>query len=166
MAEVIGVVASGIGIRTLAARIAISVVKLKGYWDQVNEAPEAVESLLEIIELYHSIFAGIEEDQKRNPISPLVADRTLTTKCLDICKKAESRLKDLVDELGADLCATSRLRRKKSALKVVLNEKKIEKHTKTLEHTVQLLTLAYQWYTRFEFQCLVYLILYNSKIIS
>lgn len=142
MAEAIAVVASGVSIGTLAAQIAISIVKLKGYWDQVKEVPEVVRSLLDEIELYHYILVGIEEDQGRYPVSPLLLDQTLTTKCLTICKKAETRLKEVVDELGADIYATSRLKRKKSAFKAVLNEKRIQRHSKTLKRTVQLLTLA------------------------
>ena len=42
MAELVGVVASGISIATLAAQIASSIVKLKSYWNELQDAPEDI----------------------------------------------------------------------------------------------------------------------------
>jgi hypothetical protein len=42
MAELIGVVASGISIAQLTGQIANSLVKLRGYWDQVKDAPDEI----------------------------------------------------------------------------------------------------------------------------
>lgn len=47
MAEVLGVLASGISVGTLAAQIVNSVTKLKSYWDEIKEAPEDIKLLIE-----------------------------------------------------------------------------------------------------------------------
>jgi hypothetical protein len=148
MAELVGVLASGISIGTLATQIGSSIAMLKNYWDEVKEVPEAVNSLLEDIEDLHSILADIDEDQARNPVSSLLLDSTSTTKCLTHCRRAAMRLKELVDELGADIDASSTLRKKRAAVKVVLKEKKVERYMNKLERTVRLLTLSHHCYTR------------------
>jgi hypothetical protein len=42
MAKVVGIVASGISIGELVAQIGSGVLRLKGYWGAVKEAPERI----------------------------------------------------------------------------------------------------------------------------
>lgn len=151
MAELVGVIASGVSIGTLAAQIGSSIATLKGYLDEVNEAPEAISSLLEDIEDLYSILADIEDDQGRNPFSSLILDNISTSKCLIHCRSAAERLKELVDEVGADIDAPCRFKKNRAALKIVLKGKKIQRYKDKLERTVRLLNLSQQCYTRFEF---------------
>jgi hypothetical protein len=160
MAEVIGVLASGISIGTLAAQIASSITTLKSYWDEVKEVPEVVSNLLEDIEDLHSILGDIKDDRIRNPISSLLLDGTSPAKCLTHCRKAATRLSELVDELGADIDASNQFKRKKAAIKVVLTKKKLARYMKKLERTVWLLTLSHQCYTRFDPQNFLFLPLF------
>ena len=62
MAERVGVIASGISIAALAAQIANSVTKLKSYWDEVKEAPEDIQTLVEEIEALQLLLLDIIED--------------------------------------------------------------------------------------------------------
>lgn len=148
MAEVVGLVASGISIATLAAQITSSVVKLKSYWDQVKEAPEDLTFLIEEIEDLSLLLSDIEDDQRRNPISAVLLERSSVSRCLEHCKRAASRLSELADDLGADLEAPNKLKNKWGSAKVLLKKDKIEKYRSRLERALRLLSLSHQCYTR------------------
>ena len=148
MAEAIGVIASGITIGTLATGIASSIVKLKSYWDQVQDAPEDVRDLIEELEDLSYLLADIEDDQRQNPMSSLILDSTSTSRCLQHCKQGADRLKELTDNLRTDLDAPRKLKRKWASAKVVLKKSQIDRYKAKLERAIRLLSLSYQLYTR------------------
>ncbi|KAK0109191.1 hypothetical protein ONS96_003014 [Cadophora gregata f. sp. sojae] len=65
MAEVLGVVASGIAVTQLAGQVAKSVIKLKECWDQVQEAPADIKYLLREIDSLNLILNHIQEGQTK-----------------------------------------------------------------------------------------------------
>ena len=148
MAEVVGLVASGISIGTLAAQITSSVVKLKSYWDELQDIPEDIQDLIEELEILYHLLADIEEDLQRNPVSGLLLDNTSTSRCLSHCKRGADQLKELTDDLSADLDSRNKLRKKWASTKVMLKKDKIEKYKKKLERAVNFLSLALQSYNR------------------
>ncbi|MCJ1461286.1 hypothetical protein MMC28_011668 [Mycoblastus sanguinarius] len=148
MAELVGVVASGISIGTLAAQITSSIVKLKTYWDEVQDAPEDIQDLIGEVEDLYLLLADLEEDQKRNPVSSLVLDNTSISSCLSHCKQGADRLKELADDLSTDFDARSKLRKKWASTKVVLKKDKLERYRKKLERAIRLLSLSHQIYIR------------------
>lgn len=149
MAEVVGIVASGISIGTLVAQIGSSIVTLKNHWDAVKEAPRNLIDLLEEIEDLRIILADIEDDQARNSFPSFLLDSTSTTKCLTHCKRAAMRLKEVVNDLKADTNSSSLIKRKKSAFMSVLESKKAERYTNKLTSAVRLLSLSHQCYIRY-----------------
>jgi hypothetical protein len=150
MAEVVGIVASSISIGELVAQIGSGVLRLKGYWGAVKEAPERIFDLLEEIDDLNSILADVEDDQLRNPISSLLLDNTSESKCLLHCQRAADRLKELAAALGTDLNASSQLNKKWAATKVILKKDKIERYIRKLERSARLLVLAHQCYSRYD----------------
>ncbi len=113
MAEVVvGVIASGISIGTLAAQITSSIIKLKSYWDQVQDAPEDMLDLIEELEDLNQLLIDIEEDQRQNPMSNLILDPSSSSRCLQHCKRGATRLKELTDSLSEDMKGNSRSKRK------------------------------------------------------
>jgi hypothetical protein len=149
MAEVVGVVASGISIGSLTVHIATSISKLKSFWDNIQEAPEDITSLIEEISDLHELLADIEDDQRRNPISSLLLDGTVSSRCLEHCKRAADRLSELVDKISMDIQSSSRVKRKWVAAKVVLKRDRLEKYRSKMERTIRLMTLSYQCYTKY-----------------
>ena len=148
MAEVIGVVASGVSIGTLATGIASSIVKLKSYWDQVQDAPENVHDLIEELEVLSYLLADIEDDQRLNPVSSLILDSTSTSRCLQHCKQGADRLKELTESLSTDLNGPSKFKRKRASAKVVLKKSQIDRYKAKIERAIRLLSLSHQLYTR------------------
>jgi len=150
MAEVVGLLASGISIGSLAAQIGSSILKLKCYCDEIQEAPEVVRDLLENIEDLYSILADIEDDQIRNPVSALLLDGRSRNRCLTHCQKAAFRLEELVNDIRVDIDSSKQLRKRWAASKVVLRKEKLDRYRDKLERTVRLLALSEQCYTRLE----------------
>ena len=152
MAEVAGVVASGISIGTLAAQITSSLIKLQSYWDQVRDAPEEVRDLLEELRDLSNVIADIEADQQQNPMSGAILNSTST--CLRHCKEGADRLKELVDSLQVKLEASSKFKRKWGLAKVVLKKDQIDKYKASLERAIRLLSLSHQVCMRIYYELL------------
>jgi len=149
MAEVIiGGVASGITIGTLASQITSNIIKTKGYWDQIQNAPEEVQDLIVQLEILNEFVADIEDNQRQNPMSSLIWDSNSTTRCLQYCKKAAERLKDLTEIMSVDSKARKKIPRRWASVKVVLKKDKIDRYKGKLETAVTLLYVSQQLYTR------------------
>lgn len=82
MAEVIGLFASGISISTLTAQITSSIIKIKGFCDQLKNAPEDIQDIVGQLEMIHSLLADIEDDQRQNPLSSLIWNSDSASRCL------------------------------------------------------------------------------------
>ena len=143
MAEI---VASGITIGALTTGIATSIVKLKAFWDQVQDVPEDIHNLIEELEIHSSLIAEIEKGLQRNPTSSLILDSTITLKCLQLCKQGASRLKDVVDQLDADLKASSKFKRKRTYVKAMLKNAQLDRYKARMESALRLLSLSHQSY--------------------
>ena len=149
MAELVGVISSGIGIATLAAQITDSVIKLKSYWDQLKDASEDLQLLIEEIEDLNLLLSEIEKDQQRNPLSSRLLGSTAASKCFEHCKRGADRLKELTTELGLEIKAGGRWKKRWASAKVVLKKDRLEKYRSRLERASRSLSLAHQIYTRF-----------------
>ncbi len=148
MAEVIGVVASGATIGTLATGVTSSIFKLKSYWDQVQGAPDDIHDLIEELEDLSYLLRDIEDDQRQNPMSSLILDSTSTSRCLQHCKQGADRLKELTDNLSTDLGASNKAKKKWASAKVVLKKNQVDRYKAKLERAIRLLSLSHQLYTR------------------
>jgi hypothetical protein len=111
MAELVGVISGAITIGALAVNVAMSVAKLKSYWDLLEDAPEDVRRLIEEIEILSLILDDIKDDQTQNPVSNLLLDNASLSKCLENCKKAANRLRRLTDDMGIALIRRTSSRR-------------------------------------------------------
>lgn len=58
MAE-LGIAASGIGIASLAIQVGDSILKVRGFWDRVKEAPEDIRYILEEIETLSLVLSDL-----------------------------------------------------------------------------------------------------------
>ena len=153
MAELVGVIASGISIGTLVAQITSSLIKLKSYWDQLPDAPRDIKDLIDELELITSLIADMEDDQRRNPLSStiLTSSPNSISKCLQSCKQGADSLRDLTHSIHADLEASGRRRKKWGSVKVILKRDRIDKYQTKLERAIRLLSLSHQMYTRYVF---------------
>jgi hypothetical protein len=150
MAEVIGVVASGISIVQLAGQVTACTLKLKAYWDEIREAPTEIKYLVREIDALSLILSQIQDGYTGG-------ENVYLQHSLKLCRDGAEELKRLVDEMEMKLSlgGGGRWRRKVGAAKVVLKKEEIKRLKGRLESAVRLLGLAHQSYIGFVF--IVYL---------
>jgi len=149
MAEVIGLVASGVSIGALAGQIASSIIKLKSYREAMHDAPSDILILLDEIEDLHVLLSSIEDDQSRHTYSNLLLDESAASRCIEHCQRGVQRLKDVVDDIAREIESQKPFRRRIGAIKMVWRQDRLEKYRAQLASAVRLLTLAHQVYTRY-----------------
>ena len=148
MAEVVGVVAGGVGIGALAASIAKSVIKIKSFLDDMKDVPDDIGDMMEQLDVLQYLLSDIEDGQSRNPYPSFLLDQSPMTRSLSGCKKAADQLKSIVDDLNVDIDTNKKIHRKRASAKVVLDKRKLEKYQKRLERAISLLSLSHQSYQR------------------
>lgn len=149
MAEVVGVVSSAITFATLAIQVGKSVQTLKDYWDAIRDAPDDLKWLVREIEVFGSIMADVDADLTRYPPALAMINCQHALQSLQFCKEAVDALNALCEDLVQDVDSKNRLRRSYQAVKIVLRQRKVEKHISKLHNVVRLLMLSQQCYTRY-----------------
>lgn len=149
MAEVLGVVASGIAVTQITAQVTKSIIKLKEYWDQVQEAPAEIKYLLREIDSLHLILSHIQDDQAKQTRSSISVDNLCIHHSFKLCKEGADELRGLADELAEKVDGKKGWRKKVGSVKVVLKKEDIKKLKKRMKHAIQLLQLSYQWHTKY-----------------
>ncbi|KAI0137028.1 hypothetical protein BJ170DRAFT_40313 [Xylariales sp. AK1849] len=151
MAEVIGVVASGIAVVQLAAGVSQALVKLKSLWDEIKDVPEGIEYLMEEIEVLQLALGDIETDVHRQetiahsgsgPPFPSIQP------ILRYCQSAEHSLSELVYALNTQIKSSRTLQRGIGKVRVVLKKDILQGYERRLQRAISLLTLANQEYMK------------------
>jgi hypothetical protein len=145
MAEAIGVVASGISIVQLAGQIATSIAKLRGYWEQVKQAPSDIEHLMGQIDSLSLLMTQIHDDQGGLGWG---LDHSYMRHCLNRCEESSKELQLLVGDLERLLEREGKWKRKVGALKVVFKKDDLKRLKTRLKSAVKLLQLAQGCYHR------------------
>ncbi|TGO43148.1 hypothetical protein BHYA_0003g01020 [Botrytis hyacinthi] len=146
MAEVLGTVASGIGVAQLAGNLASSIIKLKGYWDQIQDAPDDIGFLVREIDAHHLILRSILESQARMTSSGRPSDMLLEHS-LNLCEDSSNELNELVKALGKEMNSSNKWRSKLGATKVVLKNDQLKRLKKRMKNASRLMNLAITWQT-------------------
>ncbi len=148
MAEVIGAVASGIAIAQLAGSIASSIIKLKGFWSQMNDAPAEISHLLRQLDSFNLILQHMQHDQPEQNIPELSGQNLCMRRSLELCGECADELSTLVNHLDAKLRGKKGIRKKIGSANVVINKEYIRNLERGLDSAMQMLSLAYQFHTR------------------
>jgi hypothetical protein len=151
MAEVLGIIASGIAVGQLAGSITSNIVKLKEYWDQVKDVTGEIRQLLLEIDSLNLILSHIEQDQNRAGPSD-ISQNICFEQSLNLCKQGTEELSGLVSELAVKIDGKKGWRRKAGASKLVLKREEIKKLKRRMKNAIRLLSLAYQCHTKRVFE--------------
>jgi hypothetical protein len=100
MAEVLAIVASGISIAQIAGSVVSSVDKIKDYWDQIKDAPDHIQNLLQEIDTLSLLLRHIQDDLTPSPLLNVVFDSSCTRQTLQLCQSGATELEELVNELA------------------------------------------------------------------
>ncbi len=144
MAEILGVVSSGIAVAQLASSIATSIIALKSYFKQIKDAPAELQNLVEEIESLNVILSHIAADQSGTGI----VDNLCMQRSLELCKKGVKELSECVEELRRKVEGKSRFQRQVGKVKVVLKKEEVKGLKRRMKSAVRLLSLAYQCHTK------------------
>jgi hypothetical protein len=141
MAEVLGVVASGMSVMSLAFQVADSVKKLKDFCDFVKDAPEEIRLTLDEIEAMTLVLGDIDESvQAQNSLPP--STKNAVARSIRLCRTCAATLQSLATELQNGLARQKR----RSSFKVALTREKLMNIKARIECSKSTLLLANQYY--------------------
>lgn len=150
MAEILGLVASGLSIAQIAGSIVKTSVKVKALLDEVKDAPETLRDMLEYIDLLTPILceATVGGANGASTIPPVSPASSHLQHALTACQKAGEQLEILAGDLMSQIdAARGRVKRKRAIVKVVLKKGTLAQHEKRLERAIRLLQVAQGTYT-------------------
>ncbi|KAJ0419321.1 hypothetical protein BJY00DRAFT_286287 [Aspergillus carlsbadensis] len=140
MAEILGIVSGSITV----AETASAVLKLKRLWNEVRDAPDYVDSLIDQLSLVHPLLAETETELRAD--EKLLASSSAARLSLNYCKKILWDLDRLAHDLRQQTESKRRLSRGKARMKVVLGKEAIRALQKRMQDALQLLGIAQQTY--------------------
>jgi hypothetical protein len=148
MAEVLGIIASGISIVQIAGQAADCIIKLKEHWRQIREAPDDIKQLLLEIDSLNLILHQIQDDQARKAVPNLIFDNLCVRQCIELCSEGTRELHNLVNDMAEKIDGKRGWRRQMGSIKVVLKKEEVKQMKHKMKNAIRLLSLAYQCYTK------------------
>ncbi len=146
MAEVLGVVASGIAVAQVATTLGSAVVRLKALWEEVREVPERIADLMEQIDCLDPALWEAERLLSENELPAELWTDISARRSAEYCRKALRKLTALIDDLSAKIHSPKSPTRKIGRFRAVLKKDTLNILESRLESAVRLLQLAQQGY--------------------
>jgi hypothetical protein len=147
MAEVVGVVASGIAVAQLGVGFGKALAGLKTLWGEIKDIPRSIQCLMEEVELLKLTLDEIDADLNRHT-SDTESSRSVRP-ILRYCQAAEQSLFEIVNTLRSQIDSSkSSLKRGVGKVRVGLKKDCLEAHERRLQRVVSLLALANQEYVK------------------
>jgi hypothetical protein len=147
MAEVVGLVASGINIAQLAGQVADSVMELKRLWNLVREAPSDIKDYVAQVDSINLILSHIQDDRAQETRPGMGKDNKYMQQSLEFCKGGADKLNAAVTELSDKIRGKTVWRLKMRSIKIALKKNDLQRLRETLKSAIELLSLAYQCHT-------------------
>lgn len=121
MAEVLGVVAGGIGIVSLAIQIVENLNKVIRFCESIKEAPTDIQRIIKELQLLSDIMSTLQlvHGKRRG------TGQAMTKNCLDLVTHDISKLSDLSSYLEQRLNSNKIITRTWARVRTVFSEKKI-----------------------------------------
>lgn len=142
MAELLGTIASGINVATLAVQVGQSILKLRDCWSQIKEAPDDIRIQLLQLDHLHGSLQVIQDGQAQNTIPGLPPTS------LELCQEGADDLRKLVNDLAQNLDGKKGWRQKKASAQVVLKKDEMKRLKQKLNEAIQLLQFSLQCQTK------------------
>lgn len=143
MAEVLGIVASGIAVSQLFLGIIETTQKLHSIWSELQDVPDEIRSILEELDILGRSLIFLEEAIKHQLES---GQATSIESGLRLCRKAADDLDDLVSMLPTDMSSTA-ADRLKMKWRVFYHKDKINFVRERLQRAVRYLSFAVTCYS-------------------
>lgn len=146
MAEVLGVVASGIAIAQIAGQAGGAVLKLKQLWDEVRDVPNTIAELMEQIDCLDPALWETENHFNDQEIPRFFFDHVAAHRSTEYCRKALEKLSNITNDLAALVRSRKSMRRNINCVRVVLRREEIKGLEQRLRNAIGVLQIAQQNY--------------------
>lgn len=140
MAEILGIVASGISVAQLAGQITALGFKLTSILQDIQGAPDELNIRLEQLQMFALVLQGPLDCGGEALPSPLLRRASLH------CQKCLSELTDMLEDLSTQISNSRGIRRKMAKSRVILKRDAWTKIERQLSCSVELLSMANQVY--------------------
>lgn len=148
MAELLGVVASGVAVTQAAHAVGGVVFSLCRLWREVKDVPETIQNMLDELDLAGKLMAAVETELMGSASStgPKVGGSLPSIQYLAIqrCHQVHKDLGGVIDDLSADIASSKRRKRLMAKTRVVLKKETLENYEKRLEKALRCLDSAIQ----------------------
>ncbi|KAJ2990764.1 hypothetical protein NUW58_g2790 [Xylaria curta] len=144
MAEILGLVASGVTVAQVAGEILGASLKIKGLLNECNEMPARLELLLNQVEILAPIISEASANYDALPYRASL-NGVLRNAVLH-CQMASDQLTSLAGALSIQIDTSRGVKRKLKLVKALLRRDLVEQCESSLQNAVQLLSLAQQTY--------------------
>ena len=141
MAEAVGLGASVIGIAGLAGKTISTIIKLKAFWDDVQDAPSDLRYVMRELGIIESILAAIQKNSVDNRLPIHILNSSKIRGGLDLCQEATDQLWELLHPLELKMRSSYLTERKVATLKMLLKKGTIKKISSKLHRSLKCLSL-------------------------
>lgn len=141
MAEVIGLIASGISIGALVVQISETVQKLNTFYASVQNAPKDIKDTLDELEIFSQILLDLKDDFEERCKINAKGGMVVVERCLRSCEAAAEELTAILMQLDHGLFVGG-ARRHWASIKRVLKKETINEMHSRLERAKSMLNLA------------------------
>lgn len=138
MAEILGVVAGGAGLASLAIQLGENAHKLKKFYHNYKGAPEFLENVSFELETFALTLTRLERDRQS---FDLLDDR-IVDRCIQICRRACNEVQSAIDRLEAAAVKSAR----KGKLMAAMDRSSMMERRRELDSARNSLAFAYQLY--------------------
>lgn len=138
MAEVLGIVASGLAVQQTAGQITKTLFQLRQLLEQIQDAPERIRDLMADLSSFAALLVEME--------GQLVEGGPLARQSVQLCRDVLTRLDGVVSSLQIQLASPRRSKAFISALKVVIRRDELKRYEEKLERAFRLLQMSHQCY--------------------
>ncbi|KAM5377349.1 hypothetical protein ACJZ2D_005030 [Fusarium nematophilum] len=134
--------ASVIAFVQISTEIVKCMVKTKQIWEQAQDLPEDARYLVDRLQYYKPIFENIQKQLFCDDFASTMQNDSLVLNSLDFCQKAHEKLEGIANDLHQQLSTKKGLKRRLSAVRVVIGRDKLELFKERLSDSIELLKLS------------------------
>ncbi|OIW29111.1 hypothetical protein CONLIGDRAFT_645249 [Coniochaeta ligniaria NRRL 30616] len=146
MAEILGVAASCIAVIEVATKIGSQVLAIQRLWQEINDVPDTIRSLVDELRLIDPILRELEADFGPSHPNAIAWNNDLGQLIVTYCRNALDDLTASAEELSLEINSKKWLKRRTAKMKVVLKANFWAKHEKRLQKVVEMLGQAQHYY--------------------
>ena len=140
MAELLGVVAGGAGLASLAFQLGESSIKIKRLYNLYQDAPKLLKDILEDLETFALVLHNLEKDRLQHD----GADGVVVDRCVRTCDRAVAQIDAAVSKFELAMQKSNI----KGRVRTALGQTSIGQLCDELERAKSSLIFAHQVYTR------------------